>query len=98
MLSMWNSSFDFPRPRGMAIIWLLPYVGMQLFPLPLKITNQNAAVGDVHHPWNPNIDAYQLADILQLVIFYNNNLGIDADDPIDVRRLKVRAWLVEDSE
>jgi hypothetical protein len=37
---MWNSSFDFPRPRGMAIIWLLPYVGMQLFPLPLKITNQ----------------------------------------------------------
>ena len=26
----------------------------------------NAAVGDVPNPWNPNVDAYQLMDVLRL--------------------------------
>jgi hypothetical protein len=32
--------FDFLRLRVMAIIWHLPYVGVQLSPLPLEISNQ----------------------------------------------------------
>jgi hypothetical protein len=48
------------------------------------------------NPWNPNVDAYQLVDILQLVIFYNDDLGINAGDLVYVMRQKVRVWLVEE--
>jgi hypothetical protein len=93
---MWNSSFDFPRLQEMAIIWHSPYVGMQLSPPPLKITNQMWLSVTCPNPWNPNVDAYQLVDILQLVIFYNDDLGINAGDLVYVMRQKVRVWLVEE--
>ena len=53
----------------------------------------NAAVGDVLDPWNGDIDTYTLQDILRLVIFYNDDLGIDAGDTAPLRKDKVRAWL-----
>jgi hypothetical protein len=39
----------------------------------------NVAVGDIPNPRDPNIDGYQHADILEMVIFYNDNFGIDPD-------------------
>jgi hypothetical protein len=56
----------------------------------------NALIGDVPSPWNPNIYAYQLADVIRLVIFYNENFGIHAVDSVAVRRKKVHDWLVEE--
>ena len=58
----------------------------------------NAAVGDVPAPWNQSVESYQLADILRLVIFYNDNFGIEAGDLVRVRRtnLKVLAWLLDE--
>jgi len=82
--------------QEMAIIWHSPYVGMQLSPPPLKITNQMWLSVTCPNPWNPNVDAYQLVDILQLVIFYNDDLGINAGDLVYVMRQKVRVWLVEE--
>ncbi|KAF8495121.1 hypothetical protein F5888DRAFT_1804983 [Russula emetica] len=35
----------------------------------------NAAVGDVPGQWDPNIEGYELVDILRLVIFYNEDIG-----------------------
>jgi hypothetical protein len=56
----------------------------------------NAAIGDVPAPWNSNIEAYQLEDVFRLVIFYNDDFGINAGDHVSVRRRKVLAWLVEE--
>jgi hypothetical protein len=56
----------------------------------------NAAVGDVPHPWDPNVDTYELIDILRLVIFYNDDFGIDAHDELVVMKRKVGTWLVEE--
>jgi hypothetical protein len=64
-------------------------------PLAAQDFQPNAAVGDVPNPWNPQIDAYQHLDILRLVIFYNDDFGIVAGDPVHVRRQQVRTWLVE---
>jgi hypothetical protein len=58
----------------------------------------NAAAGDVPNPWNPNVNAYQFMDILRLIIFYNDDFGINAGDLVDAMRQKVRNWLVEDFE
>ena len=55
----------------------------------------NAAVGDVPNPWGPIINSYQLLDILKLVIFYNDNFGIIAGDPLSDRIFKLRVWPLE---
>jgi len=54
-----------------------------------------AAIGDVPNPWNPDVEGYELLDILQLVIENNDNFGINPGDSVDVGRDKVRSWLVE---
>ena len=80
------------------MIWHSPYVGMQAhaaLPAAAQDYQPNAAVGDKPNPWNSSVDAYQLVDILWLVIFYNDDFGIDAGDLVDLMRQKVRAWLVE---
>jgi len=56
----------------------------------------NANIGDVYHPWNPLADGYSHWDIIQLVVFYNVDFGIGVGDPIDVRRTKVRTWLIKE--
>jgi hypothetical protein len=53
----------------------------------------NANVGDLPDDWTSNIDRYRLLDILHLVIFYNDDFGIDAGDPLDLRKGKLRDWL-----
>jgi len=40
------------------------------------------------------IEGYEHLEIIQLVIFYNDNFGIDEGDPIDIRRSKFRVWLM----
>lgn len=67
----------------------------EALPLAAQNYHPNGAIGDVPNPWNANIDAYQLVDILRLVIFYNDNLGINVQDLISDRRQKVREWLAE---
>jgi hypothetical protein len=73
----------------------LAICGDAALPLTAQDYQPNAAVGDMPNSWNSNVDAYQLVDILRLVIFYNDDFGIDAGDLVDVMRQKVRAWLVE---
>jgi hypothetical protein len=55
----------------------------------------NAAVGDVPDQWDPNIEGYELVDILRLVIFYNEAMEIDPGDIDADRRRKVLNWLAE---
>jgi hypothetical protein len=55
----------------------------------------NAAVGDVPNPWNSFLESYRLLDIFKLVIFYNDDFGIVAGDPLHARIFKVRIWLLE---
>jgi hypothetical protein len=73
----------------------LAICGHAALPAAAQNFQPNAAVGDVPNPWNPNIDAYQHLDILQLIIFYNDDFGIIAGDPITTRRSKVRTWLID---
>ena len=41
-------------------------------------------------PWHFNSNSYTHAAILRLVIFYNDDFGIVAGDPVEVRREKLR--------
>jgi len=69
----------------------LTICGHAALPPALKITNQMWLSVTCPNPWNPNVDAYQLVDILQLVIFYNDDLGINAGDLVYVMRQKKRS-------
>jgi hypothetical protein len=73
----------------------LAICGQAALPVAAQNFQPNAAAGEVPNPWNPDIDAYQLLDILKLVIFYNDDFGIIAGDPVARRRYKVRNWLLE---
>ena len=47
-------------------------------------------------PWfNSNIDSYQHIDILRLVVFYNDDFGINVGDQLFERKHNVRIWLTE---
>jgi hypothetical protein len=52
-------------------------------------------VGGVPPTFNSDFENYQDIDILRLVVFYNNNFGIDAQDPLPERKRKLTRWLVE---
>jgi len=52
-------------------------------------------IGTVPPQFNPNIGSYQHIDILQLVVFYNDDFGIHAGDQLSERKHKVRIWLTE---
>jgi hypothetical protein len=56
----------------------------------------NGAIGDIPDLWDANVHAYQLIDILKIVIFYNDDLGINVQDLISDRRRKVFEWLAEE--
>lgn len=92
----WPESFIFPpQTDGNGHHLALAICGHAALPAAAQNYQPNAAVGDVPNPWNPNLDTYQHLDILQLVIFYNDDFSIIAGDPIATRIYKVRTWLVE---
>lgn len=73
----------------------LAICGQGVLPTAAQNYQPNAAVGDVPNPWDRMIDGYQPLDILHLVIFYNDDFGINAGDPDNVMRFKLHAWLLE---
>ncbi|KAG1877708.1 hypothetical protein DFJ58DRAFT_835439 [Suillus subalutaceus] len=54
---------------------------------------QVAEVGTCPAFWNPVADGYTMRTISQLIIFYNNDFGIQPADNMDVRKSKFRRWL-----
>jgi hypothetical protein len=44
---------------------------------------------------HPTLAGYTHADILNLIVFYNDDFGIEAGDQIGTRTAKLRAWLTE---
>jgi hypothetical protein len=69
--------------------------GNPALPAAAQFFEPNAGIGDVPDEFNPNIDEYQDADILRLVIFYNDDFGIALADTVAIRRLKLRTWLLD---
>ncbi|ESK83661.1 kid repeat protein [Moniliophthora roreri MCA 2997] len=60
---------------------------------PHAALNPAPNVGDVH-PLNPrNVGSLTHVDIINLIIFYNEDFGIVPGDDLESRREKVRAWL-----
>jgi hypothetical protein len=62
----------------------LAICGKAALPVTLQHYQPNAAVGATPHPWAPEMDRYHLRDILRLVIFYNNDFGINPGDTLVV--------------
>ncbi|KAF5379374.1 hypothetical protein D9615_006648 [Tricholomella constricta] len=54
---------------------------------------QPAAIGTLPPSFNTDTNAYENADILALIIFYNEDFGITNNDPIDIRIQKLRNFL-----
>jgi len=65
-------------------------------PVAAQAYQLNAAIGDVPNQWIPRLHAYTHLYILRLVIFYNDDLGIEAGDNLDVRKEKVHSWLIDE--
>lgn len=55
----------------------------------------NGLVGTVPPQFNPDVDSYQHVDILRLIVFYNDDFGIQAGDQLPERKRKIRNWLME---
>ena len=56
----------------------------------------DAEVGDVPDQWDSDIGAYTHAQVLKLVVFYNDDFGINEGDLLTVKRNKLRNWLTGD--
>ncbi|KAF8062557.1 hypothetical protein FPV67DRAFT_1673028 [Lyophyllum atratum] len=54
---------------------------------------QPAAIGDVPAAFNPRIADYTRDDIVNLIVFYNDDFGILPDDSEGTRREKFRSFL-----
>ena len=58
--------------------------------------NGNASpIGSVPNPFNATLEVYSHADILQMVVFYDDNFGIDPVDGLPERLIKFRQFLME---
>jgi hypothetical protein len=58
--------------------------------------NGNAhPVGSVPNPFNATLESYTHAEILQMVVFYNDDFGIDPLDGLPERLMKFRQFLTE---
>ncbi|KAG2354802.1 hypothetical protein BDR07DRAFT_1428396 [Suillus spraguei] len=65
----------------------------QLHLIPPVTAIQVAEVGTCPPFWNPVTDGYTTKDIFQLIIFYNDDFGIQPTDNMDARKSKFRRWL-----
>ena len=86
---------SFPQTAGDGHQAALMIHGPPALPQAAQNYQPNAQIGQVPNPWNPNLDSLQHLEILQLVIFYNDNFGIIVGDQVGTRRQKVRNWLVD---
>ena len=68
--------------------------GHAALPADAQNYHPGAAIGDLPHSWNPKVEEYELVDILQLIIFYKDDFGINPGDSVDVGRDKILSWLV----
>ncbi|KAI0247079.1 hypothetical protein BJV78DRAFT_1364394 [Lactifluus subvellereus] len=64
-------------------------------PEPVEAYHPNAMIGALPNPWDPDIEGYSHANILKLVVFYNDDFGIVPADRLRTRRGKVRTWLLD---
>ena len=55
----------------------------------------NANVNAVPNPFNANINSLSDAEILRLIMFYNDSFGIVAGDDTGERRKKFELWLTQ---
>ena len=65
--------------------------------LPQTVVNHHpdAHVDDTPNPWDHRTSGYHVNTILKLIIFYNDDFGIVADDGIAEKREKLNAWLLD---
>lgn len=74
----------------------LAICGKPALPAIVQQYHPNGAIGDTMNPWIANISILTLQEILKVVVFYNNNFGINARETIAVRREKVHGWLCQE--
>ena len=67
----------------------------RVLPAGLQNYHPNANIGDRPHPWNGYMGGYTHAAILRLVIFYNNDVGINLQDRLPARKAKLKGWLTD---
>ena len=78
----------------------MPHWEIKCFLIPFKITTQMVqwvSLGDAINPWNANLHEYVDSDLdilLRLIIFYNDDFGIEGDD-LSTRLDKIMGWLLE---
>ncbi|KAF9038853.1 hypothetical protein BDZ89DRAFT_404192 [Hymenopellis radicata] len=62
---------------------------------PMPALNPEPRIGDVPPAFSGRIAAYNNADILRLITFYNEDFGIVAGDPLALRNDKFRVFISE---
>ena len=64
-------------------------------PQPILVFLPNGAIRSVPNQWPANIMACSDFDILSLIIFYNEDFNIMPGNTLDIRRAKLKTWLLE---
>ena len=82
------------RNLAIALLDVLDAAGRQAFDAQFPvIDNHVAEVGDVPLNFNPRIEGYGHMDILEMIVFYNHDFYIDAQDDL-LERIKNFRWFL----
>jgi hypothetical protein len=74
---------------------LMDPIGRQAFNAQFPANGPAAAIGDTPPQFNPRVEAYRHMDILKMIVFYNQNFDIQAQDDLPERVNKFRRFLAE---
>ena len=62
---------------------------------PAHPNTNEAKIGDVPPDFDPYVASYSLKDILEMMVFYNESFGIDAQDVLKVQVSKFCRFFVK---
>jgi hypothetical protein len=83
------------RDTALPLIGVLSPANRQTFHNNYPENGNAHPIGSVPNPFNATLEFYTHADILQMVVFYNDNFGIDPGDGLPERLIKFRQFLTE---
>jgi hypothetical protein len=83
------------RNLAVALYNVLDAPGRQVFHGQFPANGEAAEVGDAPPNFNPRIEGYRHMDILRMIVFYNENFEIAAQDDLPERIHKFRRFLAE---
>jgi hypothetical protein len=88
-------SFQIPGYGHEAALLIADATTQSIFNNLFPAGREPAEIGSTPPNFNAKVDRYQQIDILRMVVFYNENFGIAAQDNLEDRIAKFRRFLTD---